>query len=89
MGYKIYLYEQSQNVQLSQLSVLEGHINYLDQRLQQVTDYYNVQPEYRNDAYSYFAIGNSLSLITSWGRGICATEPGGDYFEQVKKQLTD
>ena len=87
VGDKIYLHEQSQNVQLSQLSVLEGYIDYLDQRLQQVTNYYNVQPEYRDDAYYYLAIVNSLTLITSWRRGISATEPGGDYFERVQSNL--
>jgi len=86
-GYKVYRHEQSQNAQLRQLQSLEGRTDYLDQRLQQVTEYYNVQPEYRDDAYNYLAIGNSLTLITSWGRGICATQPDGDYFGRVKKQL--
>ena len=78
--YKAYRHEQSQNAQLRQLQSLEGRTDYLEQRLQQVTDYYNVQPEYRDDAYNYLAIGNSLTLITSWGRGTCATQPDGDYF---------
>ena len=86
-GYKVYRHEQSQNAQLRQLQSLEGRTDYLEQRLQQVTDYYNVQPEYRDDAYNYLAIGNSLTLITSWGRGICATQPDGDYFGRVKQQL--
>ena len=76
----LYRHEQSQNAQLRQLQSLEGRTDYLEQRLQQVTEYYNVQPEYRDDAYNYLAIGNSLTLITSWGRGICATQPDGDYF---------
>lgn len=79
-GYKVYRHEQSQNAQLRQLQSLEGRTDYLEQRPQQVTDYYNVQPKYRDDAYNYLAIGNSLTLITSWGRGICATQPDGDYF---------
>lgn len=86
-GYKVYRHEQSQNAQLKQLQSLQGRTDYLEQRLQQVTDYYNVQPEYRDDAYNYLAIGNSLTLITSWGRGICATLPDGDYFGIVKQQL--
>lgn len=86
-GYKVYRHEQSQNAQLKQLQSLEGRTDYLEQRLQQVTDYYNIQPEYRDDAYNYLAIGNSLTLITSWGRGICATQPDGDYFGIVKQQL--
>lgn len=86
-GHKVYRHEQSQNAQLRQLQSLEGRTDYLEQRLQQVTEYYNVQPEYRDDAYNYLAIGNSLTLITNWGRGICATQPDGDYFGRVKQQL--
>lgn len=95
-GYRVYRHEQSQNAQLrqlqalegrSELRALEGRTDYLEQRLQQVTDYYNFQPKYSDDAYNYLAIGNSLTLITSWGRGICATQPDGDYFGRVKQQL--
>lgn len=86
-GYKVYRHEQSQNAQLRQLQSLEGRTDYLEQRLQQVTEYYNVQPEYRDDAYNYLAIGNSLTLVTSWGQGICATQPNSDYFGKVKQQL--
>lgn len=86
-GYKLYRHEQNQNLQLKQLQSLSGRTDYLEQRLQQVTDYYNVQPEYRDDAYNYLAIGNSLTLITSWGRGICATQPDKDYFGLVKQRL--
>ena len=85
--YKLYRHEQNQNLQLKQLQSLSGRTDYLEQRLQQVTDYYNVQPEYRDDVYNYLAIGNSLTLITSWGRGICATQPDGDYFGRIKQQL--
>ncbi|MGN8835546.1 SGNH/GDSL hydrolase family protein [Mitsuokella jalaludinii] len=88
-GDKVYRHEQSQNAQLRQLQSLEGRTDYLEQRLQQVTEYYNVQPEYRDDAYNYLAIGNSLTLITSWGRGICATQPDGDYFGLVKAHLSE
>lgn len=59
-GDKVYRHEQGQNAQLRQLQSLAGRTDYLEQRLQQVTDYYNVQPEYRDDAYNYLAIGNSL-----------------------------
>lgn len=95
-GYRVYRHEQRQNAQLrqlqalegrSELRALEGRTDYLEQRLQQVTDYYNFQPKYSDDAYNYLAIGNSLTLITSWGRGICATQPDGDYFGRVKQQL--
>ena len=97
-GYKVYCHEQRQNAQLKQLQsyhddadkkiqALAGRTDYLEQRLQQVTDYYNVKPKYRDDAYNYLAIGNSLTLITSWGRGICATQPDGDYFGLVKQRL--
>lgn len=61
-GYKVYRHEQSQNAQLKQLQSLEGRTDYLEQRLQQVTDYYNVQPECRGDAYNYLAIGPLVTV---------------------------
>ena len=33
------------------------------------------------------AIGNSLTLITSWGRGICSTKPDNDYFGLIVAYL--
>ena len=30
-----------------------------------------------------------MTLITSWGRGICSTKPDNDYFNLVKKSLED
>ena len=61
-GYKVYRHEQSQNAQLKQLQSLEGRTDYLEQRLQRVTDYYNVQPECRGDAYNYLAIGPLVTV---------------------------
>ena len=61
-GDKVYRHEQSQNAQLKQLQSLEGRTDYLEQRLQQVTDYYNVQPECRGDAYNYLAIGPLVTV---------------------------
>lgn len=55
--------------------------------IRRIQDYYNFETEYKADAFNYFAIGNSLTLITSWGRGICSTEPDNDYFNLVKKSL--
>lgn len=56
----------------------------MKERLDQETEYYNYETHYREDAYNYFAIGNSLTLIKSWGRGICATKMDNDYFGLVK-----
>lgn len=97
-GYKVYQHEKNQNSRIQQLQVavqeksqsmqaLEGRTDYLEKRLEQVTDYYNVQPEYRDNVYNYLAIGNSLTLIMSWGRGICATQPNSDYYGLVKKHM--
>lgn len=84
LGYKLYIHE---NKQTSQIYDLMGQVSYLENKLNQTTNYYNFETEYKADAFNYFAIGNSLTLITSWGRGICSTEPDNDYFNLVRKSL--
>lgn len=39
------------------------------------------------DGYNWMAIGNSLTWIESWQRGICSTRPDNDYFGIVKAWL--
>ena len=56
----------------------------LKERIDQEIDYYNYDTDYKADAYNYLAIGNSLTLIKDWGRGICATKMDNDYFGLVK-----
>lgn len=55
--------------------------------MRQTADYYNFDTAYSEDAFNYFAIGNSLTMITSWGRGICSTRPDNDYFHLVSAEL--
>ena len=82
--FKVYRHEKEQNRQIRELS---SRTEYLEGRLNQVQNYYDFQPEYRDDAYNYLAIGNSLTLITNWGRGICATKPDNDYYGLVNQYL--
>ena len=88
-GYKLYKHEKMQASQISglmgQVSDLMGQVGYTNEKLSQMSDYYNFETEYKKDTFNYFAIGNSLTLITSWGRGICSTEPDNDYFNLLKK----
>lgn len=86
IGYKVYRHEKKQEQEYAELM---GQVGFLRDKLEQTTEYYNFQPDYRDDTYNYLAIGNSLTLIGSWGRGICATESDGDYFGRVKKYLQE
>ena len=81
---KAYHHEKKQE---SQIRELGSRTEYLEGRLNQIQNYYEFQTEYRDDAYNYLAIGNSLTLITNWGRGICATKPDNDYYGLVNQYL--
>lgn len=81
---KAYHHEKKQE---SQIRELGSRTEYLEGRLNQIQNYYDFQTEYRDDAYNYLAIGNSLTLITNWGRGICATKPDNDYYGLVNQYL--
>ena len=80
-------YAENLDWQAQQISELIGKTEYLEEKLSQTTDYYNYDTAYSEDAFNYFAIGNSLTLITSWGRGICSTRPDNDYFHLVGSEL--
>ena len=80
-------YAENLDWQAQQISELTGKTEYLEEKLSQTTDYYNYDTAYSEDAFNYFAIGNSLTLITSWGRGICSTRPDNDYFHLVSSEL--
>ena len=82
--YKLYNYEQGQSQEISELL---GKVEYLEEKLRQTTDYYEYETNYSDDSFNYFAIGNSLTMITSWGRGICSTQPDNDYFNLVSSYL--
>lgn len=86
VSYKLYHHQRMQDRQIADLLSRD---EYMMQKLEQTAEYYKVQPSYRDDAYNYLAIGNSLTLIPSWGRGICATEPDGDYFGRVKQKISE
>ena len=83
-GYKLYRKVKDDEETIARI---EGQTDYLQEKLNQATDYYNFQTDYSNDTYNYFAIGNSLTLITSWGRGICSTKMDNDYFHLVEKYI--
>lgn len=66
---------------------MEGSIEFLEEKLNQEIDYYKYDTNYQDDTYNWLAIGNSLTMIESWGRGICSTYPDGDYVGIVCKEL--
>ena len=45
------------------------------------------EPVEWGDGYNWMAIGNSLTWISHWQRGICSTQPDNDYFGIVKAWL--
>ena len=71
----------------TELEQLEENSAYLQEKLRQTTDYYEYDTHYKDDAYNYLAIGNSLTLIRSWKRGICSTQPDNDYYALVVSAL--
>lgn len=84
LSWKLKTHEKQQNARLIQL---ESDVGYLREKQRQSEDYYEYQTEYTDDSFNYFAIGNSLTLIKSWGRGICSTRPDNDYFHLVTNYL--
>ena len=84
LGYRFINHEKSQNKSINKLI---GEVTYLNQKIKQVSDYYDFVTEYESDSFNYFAIGNSLTLIHSWGRGICSTKPDNDYFNILLKHF--
>ena len=49
------------------ISSLIGSQEYLTEKLNQTTNYYEYQIDYSDETFNYLAIGNSMTLITSWG----------------------
>lgn len=72
-----------------EIQSLTAEIQYLDQRMTQSLDYYEYDFEYSENGINYLAIGNSLTLISSWSRGICSTKPDNDYFHLVVSKLEE
>lgn len=75
--------------QSEQIQELKATNDYLEEKINQFTNYYAYETEYLPNSFNYFAVGNSLTLIPSWGRGICATEPDNDYYNLVIDYLED
>lgn len=80
LGHRFVRHERAQNARISQLI---GITEYLEERINQSVDYYKYAVSYGDDTFNYLAIGNSLTLIKGYGRGICATQPDNDYFGLV------
>ena len=60
---------------------------YLEEKIRQQSEYYEYDTNYSESAFNYLAIGNSLTIINSWGHGICSTSPENDYVHLVTKYL--
>ena len=94
-GYKVVRKERRLEQDLSALtekhkqdvSSLLGTQEYLTEKLNQTTNYYEYQIDYSDETFNYLAIGNSLTFIPSWGRGICSTKRDNDYVNLVAKAL--
>ena len=88
IAYKFIQHEKAQNYRLSVLETsIQGNIAHFMEKQRQKEEYYEYDTAYKNDTYNYLAIGNSLTLIPSWGRGICSTRPDNDYFHLIVKHL--
>ena len=89
-GYYVYnrliRHERSQQQQIDRL---QGIVSEVRERVRRQQDYYDYQIVWSEkvDDFNYLAIGNSLTLITSWGRGICATAPDLDYYGLIVAYL--
>ena len=91
----IIYHEQKQNKIIQELYTKNNELKdellsqreYFEERSNQSSNYFEYDTQYSEDTYNYLAIGNSLTLIKSWGRGICLTNPDNDYFNIVVKNL--
>ena len=87
-SYKFVQHEKMQNERIATLeNTVQGPVAHLIEKQRQKDEYYEYDTNYKDDTYNYLAIGNSLTLIPSWGRGICSTRPDNDYFHIVVKEL--
>lgn len=92
---KFISHEQKQNKIIDELYTMNNELKaellsqreYFEERINQSINYFEYDIHYTKNTYNYLAIGNSLTLIKSWGRGICSTMPDNDYFNIVVKYL--
>ncbi len=90
LGVKYLQYERAQN---ENIQTLTQRVLDLSEDLNDLSDAYRRDKEYYRyghswgDGYNWLAIGNSITLIETYGRGICSTRPDNDYFGIVKAHL--
>lgn len=73
--------------QINEQEFIKHESSYFKLILDQYFHYYNYQTDYEKNAFNYFAIGNSITVIPDLDRGICATKIENDYFNLVTKFL--
>lgn len=83
LGLTINKYINHEKRQNEQINSLVGQVAFMNDKFRQFTDYYDFQPKYRNDAYNYLAIGNSITVVSSWGHGMSASSTDNDYYSIV------
>lgn len=81
-GFRLIRHEKRQQVEISQLS---GQIAEVSERFQRFSNKNFYDVSWNENDYNWLALGNSLTLVPAWGRGICSTQPDNDYFGLVKK----
>ena len=86
VAYKLY---RNCKMLRTRFSELLGKLEFLEEKYNQTINYYNYNVNYSSSNYNYLAIGNSLTMIASWGRGICSTLPNNDYFGLLTNYLRD
>lgn len=87
-GVKLFNHETNQKNRINLLTekinkmetIISSQNEYFEERFNQTTNYFEYQIDYRENGFNYLAIGNSLTLIKSWGHGICSTRNDNDYF---------
>ncbi len=67
------------------INSLTAAVGTLSERINRQNE--NREPVEWGSGYNWLALGNSLTLIEGWGRGICSTQPDNDYFGIVKAFL--
>lgn len=83
------LHEKTQN---QNITALIDKVDALSQSVQELSSRDNREDKKAvewGDGFKWMAIGNSLTWIESWGRGICSTQPDNDYFGIVKAWLEE
>lgn len=77
-------HEKAQSLQIASLI---GSVGEVKERLLKQQEYFNYDIRWSDDDFNFLAIGNSLTLIRSWERGICSTKPDNDYFGLINSYL--